>query len=321
MERDLRSVITGVQQKLDELRKRHRTEDDLFRITEAVGEKAENQRKDFGPAYGVANSLREASKDFIRSLERGDIEAVLEDFRGVFGDLWWVLGQLDLTPHFASRQDAESGGELGEAEAVYDLHRLLYNREIQGKDALIAETRRILERLWYKLGDPTADPLLAELVDKEEQAAEEARKTGQAPPKRVHQITLAYPAWLAGIGDAPGELSKFVTRANAAAALEEGPELRYADQKDLLVRFLHIARTVHDFLSEFETCYPQVINNSQRPGWFNTYRGMLGRIAGLVRHWHETLGELCVKDAQHQALLEEMKAILNTRNADPQIKT
>lgn len=312
MERALRDFLDGVKIKLGNLKKHHFTEDDLGRITAAITEKAENQRRDYGPAFGVANDLRETSKAFIEALECGDPESVLEGFREVFGDLWWALGRLDLVPHFASQQDAEAGSEVGEAEAVYDFRRLIFNRDVRGKRALIAETRRILEQLWYRLGDPKADPQLAELADREDQVAEEARSAGQPPPKRVHRLTLPYPAWLAGILDALGEISKFVTRANAFAELEEeGPAPEF-EEDELVIRFIHIGRTAYSFVANFETCYGPVINNSQLSGWHNTFRGMLGRLAGLIKFRNEELEQSVAAKKRQRGFLADMKAMLET---------
>lgn len=315
MERDLRDLLDGVREKLNRLKRRHQTNDDLNRIAKAVAEKAENQRKDVGGAYAIANDLRETSKDFIKSLEMGNIDESIEAYREIFGTLWFALAKLDLVPHFAWRQDSESGGEVAEAEGVYDFRNLLFNYQIQEREALTAETRKILVRLWYRLGDPDVDPELSDLISNENAMAEVAQVEGEPIPERIHRLTMAYQTWLAGMGDVPGELSKMVTKAKTAAKLEKGSELPDGDGMKLSIRFIHITDAIYEFLASFETCYPAVINNSQRLGWFNTYRGMLGRVAGLVNRRHEDLERL----VDQEKFLAKMENLLKAHSAAPQI--
>lgn len=299
-----------LEERLAALKKRREVNDDLSRIAQTIKEKSEIQRSDVGGAYRAANMLCEGSKDFIFYLSGSDPDSVLNDYQNLFRDIWFALKGLDLVPHFGSQQDSESGAEIGEAMAVFRLHKILSDESISGKDQLVSATRQALEDLWYQMGDPDADPLLADLVANEDHAVEEAKSREEAPPERIHQISLSYQSWLAGICDVPGEVSKFVTKANIAADLEDGQSLNYIERKKLMIRYIHIARTTYDFLGSFETCYPAVINNSQRRGWFNTFRGTLGRVAGVTNARVRELEDLSNRDAHQEAFLAKLDAAM-----------
>jgi len=89
--------------------------------------------------------------------------------------------------------------------------------------------------------------------------------------------------YLAGLGDAVGELAKIVDD----YLLEDS--LTKADRLAIRRRFLEVIEDVHAYLDQFETAYPLVINNSRRRGYGNTYRGLLGRVRGAIRRQKEAL--------------------------------
>lgn len=302
--------LRPLEERLAALKKRREVNDDLSRIAQSMLDKAEAQRSDVGGAFRAANMLREGSKDFIFYLGGGDPDGVLKDYQKIFKDIWAALKRLDLRPSFGDQQDSESGAEIGEAMAVLDLHKILFDESIDGKDQLVSTTRKALEDLWYQMGDPKADPRLAELVANEDKVAEAANMRGEEEPI-FHQMSLPYQTWLAGICDAPGELSKFVSKDNLNADLEEGFGLSYTDRKKLMIRYIHIARTTYEFLGSFETCYPAVINNSQRKGWFNTFRGTLGRVSGVVDARLKALEEMSNRDAQNEEFLAKLQKLLD----------
>ncbi len=263
--------------------------DDIDRISKSIQYKAEQQRRDIGGSYAVANLLVKTSKEFIKALKYGDLSKA-DEFRKIFADLWKELENLDLPLHFASEKDTEAGGEVVEAEGVFHLAPLLHPEYAQDRATIEKQVRKVLQDLWYKMGDPKADDILAELVATEEAAL--------PPEERHHKLSIPFPGVLAGLGDVIGELSKFVKEMLLAHELEEGPALRQEEKKLLIKRFIFISRTVYEFLDRFETCYGMVINASQRPGWHNTYRAMLGRAAGLIGHYEDILMEMVLRETK-----------------------
>ncbi|TSC89807.1 MAG: hypothetical protein G01um10143_297 [Parcubacteria group bacterium Gr01-1014_3] len=262
--------------------------DDIDRISKSIQDKSEQQRRDIGGSYAVANLLVKTSKEFIKALKYGDLSKA-DEFRQIFADLWKELSDLDLPLHFASEKDTESGGEVVEAEGVFHLVPLLHPEYAQDRATIQKRTQEVLQNLWYKMGDPKADDSLDELVSTEE---------ALPPEERHHKLSIPFPGWLAGLGDVIGELSKFVKEMILAKELEDGPALNHEEQKLLIKRFIFISRTVYKFLDRFETCYGMVINASQRPGWHNTYRAMLGRAAGLIGHYEEVLVEMVIRETK-----------------------
>ncbi|NCN52921.1 hypothetical protein GW950_00465 [Candidatus Wolfebacteria bacterium] len=83
-------------------------------------------------------------------------------------------------------------------------------------------------------------------------------------------------SWLSGLGDATSELGK-VYRRNLC---ERG--LSKEDRVAMRERYVDIAEGIREALGRFETAYAMVINNSRSRNFGSTFRGLLGRIDGLI---------------------------------------
>jgi len=90
-------------------------------------------------------------------------------------------------------------------------------------------------------------------------------------------LDVTDPQWLKGAVDSVSELSKVVLE---DYVLDHNLSAR--EYQQLLEKYLSKMQDLVDFLDQFETIYPMVINNSRRRGFTNTFRGALGRIKGLL---------------------------------------
>lgn len=201
--------------------------DDLF----------ENQRRNIGKAYRLANDIREASKDGIASLKSGlsgNVLACQIDMKRH----WEELIHLNLPDDISWQHQSEAGQEMVEFVFV---------------------------DLFY--------PLLTSDVK-------------EVPIIPTYQDLLVSPQiWLAGIADSTTELSKL------ARHLLLNSKLTKEERKNLRKRFLKVAEEAYDFLERFETVYGQVINNSRRRFYGNTFRGMLGRVERVIEIHQDALIE------------------------------
>lgn len=119
---------------------------------------------------------------------------------------------------------------------------------------------------------------------------DESAKLPQLPS---NEELMVYPqTWLAGIGDAVGELGKLTD--DLLCENERNRE----ERKNIRRRFLKIAKEIYDFLERYETVYGQVINNSRRRGYGNTYRGLLGRVRGAINRQKTALIEFFDREAK-----------------------
>lgn len=99
----------------------------------------------------------------------------------------------------------------------------------------------------------------------------------------AEQLNVTPQSWLAGIGDTPGEVGKLLDDYLCRE------DVSRADRIACRKRFIETMREVYDFLDQFESCVPMIINNSRRMGYGNTFRGLLGRVRGAIRHQQECL--------------------------------
>jgi len=91
------------------------------------------------------------------------------------------------------------------------------------------------------------------------------------------EFDVTEPQWLKGAVDSVSELSKVVLEDHV---LDHNLSAR--EYQQLLEKYLSKMQNLVDFLDQFETIYPMVVNNSRRRGFTNTFRGALGRIKGLL---------------------------------------
>ncbi len=216
------------------------TSEELLHIADEGGltgrdGKFESQRRNIGKAYGCANEIREASKDGIASLERGDDENAAQCWIDM-ERMWKTLCELDLPADIAWQHQAEAGQEYVEFVFVNLLYPQIRN-------------------------DQASHP--------------------QLPSPQKLQVTPQ--AWMAGIGDTASELSKMTMSLLLNADLNG--DQRVAIRK----RFLAVAGEIYYFLDKFETVYGQVINNSRRRGFGNTFRGVIHRVKRVMEIHQEAL--------------------------------
>ncbi len=83
-------------------------------------------------------------------------------------------------------------------------------------------------------------------------------------------------AWLAGVGDAVTEVGKMLTDflPNVRSDINKQIELRE--------RYVNAARDVASFLEQFAGLSPNAVNNNRYRGYFNSFRGMVGRIKRVI---------------------------------------
>lgn len=278
-------------------------------LVKNIRDRAENQRRDFGGAFGVANKLCEISKDFLKALKNGE-DWKLKEYSDIFEELWSILKSLDLPIDVGWQHDSSSGAEVVEAEAVRAFYPLVFGDPSLDTETIRAECRKILPRLWTMLGDPGCDEGLAGLLEQEDamHALKADVDAGLADPEqlkgfeRKHLITMTYQAWLDGIADVPGELSKFATDKLNDAEINKNGELSLGERKDLLRRLIVVSEEICNFLNEFETCYAQVINNTRRR--FQDFKfAKLARVKGLLNARKEAFSNLL----NFEAVMREMK--------------
>lgn len=90
-------------------------------------------------------------------------------------------------------------------------------------------------------------------------------------------------AWLAGLGDAVGEVSKVLREYLL------NTQLNREERKDIRRRFLKFAKQVYNYLLQFETAYPMVVNNSRRRFYGQTFRGLIGRVERVIEIHEEAI--------------------------------
>lgn len=89
--------------------------------------------------------------------------------------------------------------------------------------------------------------------------------------------------WLAGIGDAVGEIGKLLTDrlCDGGLSREERIELRR--------RFIAAAKEVLAYFDQYCGCVKQIINNNRHPEFGSGFRGMVGRLTVMVQREQEKL--------------------------------
>jgi predicted translin family RNA/ssDNA-binding protein len=93
-------------------------------------------------------------------------------------------------------------------------------------------------------------------------------------------------AWLAGLGDAVTELGKIHRERMGQHGLKKSERVARRE------RYVAIAKGIRIALRKFEVTYAQVINNSRRKGFGNTFRGLLGRIDGVIEREMDKIADM-----------------------------
>lgn len=101
----------------------------------------------------------------------------------------------------------------------------------------------------------------------------------------AQELRMRPPTWLRGLGDVPGEIGKMVL--DVLLKGEISKEERVAIRR----RLVEVVEQIYEFLDQYETCYPQVINDSRRKGFRNTFRGMLQNVGFLLEKMKRELLE------------------------------
>lgn len=140
-------------------------------------EKFETQRRNIGKAYGIANEIREASKDGIASLKSGDLENVEACFRDM-ENRWLDLVKMDLPEDIAWRHKAEAGQEMVEFYFVKLLYPVLLRDHQASEDVRLPSHQDLMvtPQTWLagigdsigELGKLTDDLLLKKIMNKKE---------------------------------------------------------------------------------------------------------------------------------------------------------
>ncbi len=109
-------------------------------------------------------------------------------------------------------------------------------------------------------------------------------KTPGIPPT-PEELGITPQALLAGIAEIPGELKRSMVKCFAS---QEVPK---KDRDAINLRYMKIVDKLYGFLEEYGAEYGGSINNSQRRGYHNTFRGMLGRMASIMASHLERMEE------------------------------
>jgi|GEM_PF-3277092 len=113
----------------------------------------------------------------------------------------------------------------------------------------------------------------------------ETSEVGAIPS--VDELCIRPQTWLRGLGDVPGELGKMV--------LDRLLEMDFSNKEERVAirrRLVDVVEQIYNFLSLYETAYPQVINDSRMRGYRNTFRGMLQGVGFLLLKMKQELLEV-----------------------------
>ena len=99
----------------------------------------------------------------------------------------------------------------------------------------------------------------------------------------MEDINVTRQAYLAGLGDAVGELSKMIRD----YLLQEN--LTKTERKEIRKRFLYVAEQIYEFLDRFETTHGMIINNSRQKSYRNTFRGLLDYVSDIISRQKDDL--------------------------------
>lgn len=92
----------------------------------------------------------------------------------------------------------------------------------------------------------------------------------------ANDLKVTPQAYLAGLGDVPGELGKFVAEYFIKNSVPK------KERREIRMRYLSLITQIYEVLDRFETVYPKVINASRRRG-YNFRFSVLARVRGIVR--------------------------------------
>lgn len=213
----------------------------LNNLTSGFAERFENQRRNIGAAHQVRNDINNLSKRGIVAIKNEDMAEIERCARSMKA-LWDKLGELDLPRDVAWEFDSSAGQEIIEFLFCEKLYpKIIYNASIPSPE----------------LKDLTFEKL----------------------PK-PEDWKISGPAYLAGVGDAIGELSKMVMDFLLREDLKG--DIYKEARIEIRKRFLSVTNEMYEFLDQFENCYGMCIDNSRRRGYGNTYRGLLGRARNII---------------------------------------
>src|SRR3989344_1049774 len=113
------------------------------------------------------------------------------------------------------------------------------------------------------------------------------RGTPPPPPPFPEQLGGITPqAWLSGIADTPGELSKTLLYFTSIRLLPPAHEM------ELRLRYVAIVRVLADFLNGYISRYGLVIDNSRPRFWASRFRAIVARAEGNLPHELRKIEEL-----------------------------
>lgn len=103
-------------------------------------------------------------------------------------------------------------------------------------------------------------------------------------PEQLGGITPQ--AWLSGIADTPGELSKTLLYFSSVRIWPTAHEM------EVRLRYVAIARVLVDFLNEYTSRYGLVIDNSRQRFWAARFRAIVARAENSLPHELRKIEEL-----------------------------
>jgi predicted translin family RNA/ssDNA-binding protein len=205
--------------------------------TTFFAERFESQRRDFGMGYRLQNDLILASKQGVKALKSGNMEAAKAAETEML-HLWQEIDKIDVPLDTWWEFSGNAGQELVEYLGV--------------------------SALWPYVSGKAETP---------------------GTILSVTELHMRPPTWLRGLGDVPGEIGKMVL--DVLLKGEISKEERIAIRR----RLVEVVEDIYNFLDQYETCYPQVINDSRRKGFRNTFRGMLQNVGFLLEKMKRELLE------------------------------
>lgn len=252
---------------------------DLQYVAEELYEDFEEKRRHYGKGHAVFKALIELSKDGVRALRRGDTRLFL-DLTLQSREVWDNLGALNMRPRHKEMFDGDAGQEMTEFFFAGYFYSILIN-----------DTR-------YACVDRD---VLIQLVQLPQRARKKFYGTDKEGGEDRYQelcFHVAPQAWLHGIGDTVGELGKMMYGYLATLAVSD--ETYIETMMSVHKNFIGILEFLYGILEKFETAYGLVLNNSDRRGFGNTFRGILFRIERIAEEERRRFVEDRVREASHR---------------------
>jgi predicted translin family RNA/ssDNA-binding protein len=232
-----------------------------------------------GPAGAIINPVKEG---LVSSLEKDNVSLTLKDsLEFVLHDLHNALGLFEDQRRNIGRAYAISGDTvLLTKKAIATLRRGDHDeadsmeKEIKRRFEMLLELNLPEDIKWQfssEVGQEIVEFVFVKLLLP---VLFEGKELEVIPDANDLKVTPQ--AYLAGLGDIPGELGKFVAEHFIKKSVPK------KERREIRLRYLDIITQIYDVLDQFETVYPRVINATRRRG-YNFRFSVLARVRGIVR--------------------------------------